>query len=60
LTADVIQIEHRRRCAANGLPSFHLILFELEVFRPPLPDGMKQGQLLACRRINDRYLVGFM
>ena len=60
LTADVIQIEHRHGCAANGSPSFHFIAFESKVLRPPLPDGMKQGHLLACRRINGRCPVGFM
>lgn len=29
LTADVIQIEHRHGCAANGSPSFHFIAFRI-------------------------------
>jgi hypothetical protein len=34
LTADVIQIEHSQRRAANGRPSFQLVFFASEVFRP--------------------------
>jgi hypothetical protein len=60
LTAEVIQIEHHHRGAANRSPSFHFTAFESEVFRPQLLDGMKQGHQLACQRINSCCPVGFM
>jgi hypothetical protein len=60
LTAEVIQIEHRHRCAANRSVSLHFIVFESEVFRPSLADGVKQRYLLSCQRINGCCPVGFM
>jgi hypothetical protein len=60
LTPQVIQIEQHHSCAANGSLSFHFMGFESEVFRPPLLEGMKQGDLLTRQRIGSCDLVGFM
>lgn len=60
LTAEVIQIEHRHRCAANRSVSLYFMAFDSEVFRPVLADGVKQRHLLSCQRINRCCPVGFM
>jgi|SRR5580692_11258367 hypothetical protein len=60
LTPQMIQVEQHHSCAANGSQSFHFMAFESEVFRPPLLEGMKQGDLLARQRIGNSGLVSFM
>ena len=60
LTPDVIQVEGHDRCPTDSSASLDFITFESEVFGPLLSEGMKQGHLLTCRRINGCGLVTFM